>query len=99
MEISMCLMLGLTRVVNHGRLVEPLDWLLLYSTGRYIICQKTLLDQVVYPTEYFHSAIVLYTYQYYNEMKSAFEPHTHYCHMRLACTSVCYERDMHVLII
>ena len=29
MEITMCLMLGLTRVVNGSRIVEPLDWLAL----------------------------------------------------------------------
>ena len=27
------------------------------------------------------------------------EPCTRYCHIHLACTSVCYERKMHVLII
>ena len=45
---------------------------LLYSAGRYIIL-KTLLDQVVHSLEYFHSAITLYTYQYYNKMKHMFE--------------------------
>ena len=34
----MRLALGLTCVVNGSHLVEPLDWLALYSTGRYIIC-------------------------------------------------------------
>ena len=29
MEITMYLMLGLTRVVNGGGIVEPLDWLAL----------------------------------------------------------------------
>ena len=28
-EITMHLMLGLTRVVNDGRLVKPFDWLVL----------------------------------------------------------------------
>ena len=38
MEITMCLTLDLTNVVNGNRLVVPLDWLALYSMGRYIIC-------------------------------------------------------------
>ena len=61
----MHLMLSLTSVVNGDRLVEPLDCLL-YSTGRYVYrLLKTLLAQVVrHPLKYFHSIIVLYTYQY-----------------------------------
>ena len=31
--------------------------------------------------------------------KHMFEPPTRYCHIHLACTSVRYERKMHVLII
>ena len=38
MEITMHLTLDLTHVVNGSRLVEPLDWLALYSMGRYFIC-------------------------------------------------------------
>ena len=38
MEINMCLTLSLMCVVNGGHLAEPLDWLALYSTGRYIVC-------------------------------------------------------------
>ena len=38
MEITMRLTLELTHVVNGSRLVEPLDWLALYSMGRYNIC-------------------------------------------------------------
>ena len=34
-----------------------------------------------------------------NKMKCTFEPCTHYCHIHLACTSVRYERKVHVLII
>ena len=71
----------------------------LCSEGRYIVL-KTLLNQVVHPSEYFHSAIVLYTYQYYNTPKRMFEPCTRYCHIHLMCTmlSVRYESKMHVLI-
>ena len=38
MDITMRLTLDLTHVINGSRLVEPLDWLALYSMGRYIIC-------------------------------------------------------------
>ena len=34
-----------------------------------------------------------------NKAKHMFEPCTHYCHIHVACTSVCYERKTHVLII
>ena len=58
MEITMHLM----RVVNGGCLVEPFDWLALYH--RKVYCWlKILLDQEVHPSEFFHSTIVLYTYQ------------------------------------
>ena len=60
MEITM----RLTCVVNGGCLVEPLDWLAESSIAwEGISFAKDLLDQVVHPSEFFHSAIVLYTYQ------------------------------------
>ena len=53
----------LMHIVNGGHLVEPLDWLVESSIAREgISLAKDLLDQVVYPSEFFHSAIVLYTY-------------------------------------
>ena len=51
----MRLTLDLTHVVNGSRLVEPVDWLALYSMKVYHLL-KILLDQ------YSNSAIVLYTY-------------------------------------
>ena len=50
--------------------------------------------------EYIHSAIILYTSQYYsssNKTKRMFEPHIYHHHVHLACTSVHYERKMYVL--
>ena len=72
-------------VVNGDHLVETVDHLL-----------KTLFDQVVYPSEYIHSAIILYTNQYYhssNKMKRTFELYKRYCHIHLTCMSVHYERN------
>ena len=57
----MHLTLGLTRIVNSGHLVQPLDWLALQH-GKLFCSLKALLDQVVHPLEYFHSIIVLYAY-------------------------------------
>ena len=34
-----------------------------------------------------------------NKTKCMFEPRTRYCHIHLVCTSVRYERKIHVLII
>ena len=56
----MRLMLGLTCVLNGGHLVEPLDRFAL-KHGNVFCSLDFLLDQVVHPSEYFHSAIVLYT--------------------------------------
>ena len=60
----MCLViLGLKHVVNGcplQALVKPLEWLALAQEG--ISFTKDPLDQVVYPSEYFHSAILLYSY-------------------------------------
>ena len=97
----------LMRIVNGDRLVETLHWLALYSTRRYIYCLlKTLLAEVVHPSKYFHSRrhhhrhVRLYHYNpATNKAKRTFEPCTRYCHIHLACTSVRYERKMHVLII
>ena len=72
-------------VVNGDHLVETVDHLL-----------KTLFDQVVYPSEYIHSAIIPYTNQYYhssNKMKRTFEFYKRYCHIHLTCMSVYYERN------
>ena len=98
MEITMHLMC----VVNGNRLVESLDWLALYiaqeSTVHSLL--QTLFDKVFHPSEYIHRAIILYTNQYYhsiNKTKHTFEPRIHYCHIYLACTSVCYERKIHTL--
>ena len=90
----MCLTLGLMCVVNGSPLVKLLNWVVLQHR-KVFRSLKTLLDQVVHPLEYFHSTIVLYTYQYYNKMKCTFEPCTHYCHIPLPCTSVLYKRKMH----
>ena len=57
-EITMRLMLGLMCVVNDGCLVEPLNWLALYHRKVYHLL-KTILAQLVHPSKYFHSAIVL----------------------------------------
>ena len=43
MEITMYLTLGLTRVVNGGHLVEPLDWLALWHRKVFPLV-KALLD-------------------------------------------------------
>ena len=94
MEITMHLTLGLTHIVNGSCLVQPLDWLALQHR-KVFHSLKALLDQVVHPLEYFHSIIVLYAYQYYNEMKYTFKPYTCYCHIHLACMSVHCERKMH----
>ena len=64
---------------------------LLYSMGK----SKDPLDQVVYPSGYFHSAVLLYTYQYYNKTKCTFEPYICYCHLHLACMSIRYKRKLH----
>ena len=45
----MHLMLGLTCVVNDGRLVGSLDWLTLWH-GKVYCLLKTLLAQVVHPS-------------------------------------------------
>ena len=89
------------RLMHGDHLVETLDWLALKHGNVYHLL-KTLFDQVVHPSEYIHSTIVLYTNQYYhssNKAKCMFEPHIHYYHIHLACTSVCHEKKMHVLII
>ena len=74
---------------------------LFYSMGKYIIL-KILLDQVVHPSEYVlpqcHHSVHL-SIHYYNKMKCMFEACTRYCHIHLACTSVCHESKMHILII
>ena len=91
----------LMNVVIGDCLVETLDWLALYN-GKVHRLLKTLFNQIVHPSEYIHSAIILYTNQYYhssNETKCTFEPCIHYCHIHLACTSVRYEKKMHELII
>ena len=59
-EITMRLMLGLKCVVNGSPHVKPVDWLALAREG--ISFTKDPLDQVEYPLEYFHSAILLYSY-------------------------------------
>ena len=79
-EITLCLMLGLMCVINGGHVVERFDRFAL-KHGKVFCLLKTLLDQVVHPLEYFHSAIILCTYQYYNKTKCMFEPRTHYCHI------------------
>ena len=53
----MCLPLGLTMAVILSNIFIGL----LY-TREGILFVKDLLDQVVHPLEYFHSAILLYTY-------------------------------------
>ena len=61
-----------------------------------ILFANTLLDQVVYLLKYFHSTIIPYAYQYYNKQSAhLFKPHTCYCHIYLAFTSVHCERKMH----
>ena len=91
----MCLM----SVVNGGHLVKPFDWLSL-QCGKVYHLLKTLLAQVVHLSKYFHSAIVLYTYQYSQLIKRStrLSLNTLLSH-NLACMSVHYERKMHVLII
>ena len=96
-EITMCLMC----VVNGDHLVKTLERLALYH-GKVYHLLKTFFDQVVHPSEYIHSTIILYTNQYYhssNKIKHTFEPPIRYCHILLACMSVHYERKMHVLTI
>ena len=68
-------------------------WLASYIVreGRPISFTKVPLDQVVHPSEYFHSAILLYPMQYYNKTKWMFEPCTRFCYLHLACTSVHYK--------
>ena len=85
----------LIRVVNGNHLIETLNWLALLHRKVYRLL-KTLFDQVFHPSEYIHSVIVLYTNQYYrssNKTKHMFKPHTCYCLIHLAGTSVHYERD------
>ena len=98
----MHLMCGLTCIVNDDRLVESLDCLSLQH-GKVYRLLKTLLVQVVHPLKYLHSVIrdhpVHLSIQLTNKMNCMFEPHTCYCHIHMACTSVCYERKTHVLII
>ena len=91
----------LTRVVNGNRLVETHDWLALKHAKVYCLL-KTLLDEVVHYSKYFHShryRPVHLSVQSTSKAKRTFEPRTRYCHMLLACTSVRYERNMRVLII
>ena len=54
-----------------------------------------VLPQCHYPLHLSGSTILVSS----NKMKCTFEPHTRYCHIHLACMSVCFERKMHVLII
>ena len=92
MEIT----IHLTHVVNGGRLVGPFEWLALQH-GKVYRLLKTLLNEA-FPQHHcpVHLTVSLLSS---NKMKHTFEPCTHYCHMHLACTSVCYEGKMHVLII
>ena len=72
-----------------------------------IFFAKDLLAEVVHPSKYFHSrrhcpVATLNSYQYNpatNKTKRTFGPRTRYFHIHLVCTSVHYERKMHVLII
>ena len=80
--------------------------LLHHIVAREGILLKTLLAEVVHPSKYFHSRrhcpVATLNYQYNpatNKTKRTFGPRTRYCHVHLACTSVHYERKMHVLII
>ena len=92
MEITMCLMLGLTsdlkHVVNGSCLVEPLDC----STGRLSFAKDPLgsgsSSFEVLPQR--HRPVHL-SVQSTNKMKRMFEPCTRYCHIHLACKSVCYK--------
>ena len=97
MEITMRLM----DVVNGSCLVEPLDWLALLHRKVYHLL-KTLLDQVVHFSEYFHRVIVLYTYQYYQVIKQS----THLSLVHIIVTyiwhaqvPVYHKRNIHVLFI
>ena len=92
----------LTRVVNGDRRITLSKLLigLLYSTQRYIVCwRSSWLRQFVLRSTFTAVAIVLYTYQYNpatNKAKRTFKPRTRHYHIYLACTSVRYERKMHV---
>ena len=88
----------LTHVVNDGCLVEPLDWLALQHGMVYCLL-KTLLAQVVYPSKYFHwqRHRPVHLSVSTETMKHTFKHRTRYCHIHLACTSVRYERKIHVL--
>ena len=94
----------LTRIVNGGCLVEPLDLLAESSItqGGISFAKDPLgsgsssfgvLPQCHHPV---HLSVSLLSS---NKTKHMFEPCTRYCHIHLACTSVQYERKMHVLII
>ena len=93
----------LTCFVNGGCLVEPLDRLTPWHGKVAIPFAKDPLgsgsSSFGVPPQCHHpvhlvSLVILSS----NKTKRMFEPRTHYCHIHLACTSVWYERKIHVLV-